>query len=463
MASVLPSARLKAALQPQAVLSCFLGLWQRFPRRWRLRSNTIKLVGYRLAEQIYRQILQVDPDHAEALHLLGVINAQTGNHQLAAEYMHRVLMLKPDYAAAHYNLGDALMAQGKPAEAAACYRRALELKPDFADAQANLGAAFMGQGKPAEAIACYRRALDLKPDFAAAHNNLGDALLGQGKPEEAAACHRRALDLKPDFAEAYAYLGTVVQIGDLQGAEDRSAPRSGTIPGSPSRTTDWRKSSAANFREQDLAAQRRLLEDTELTDPQRVLLQFAVAQVLDARGEYAAAAGASLGPTRCRLSEWRRLGQEYDPQEYAVLITRMIEVCTSDFFGGSRGFGLESEVPVFVVGLPRSGTTLIEQILASHSQVFGAGEIKLAHDTMAALGGPGGDPVEGLRRLDRQTAGRLAARHLEDFTHSTARPFASWTRCRRTTCIWACWRACFRGRSSFIAAAICATWPFPAG
>ena len=83
--------------------------------------------------------------------------------------------------------------------------------------------------------------------------------------------------------------------------------------------------------------------------------------------------------------------------------------CTPAFFERVRGFGLESELPVFVVGLPRSGTTLIEQILASHPQVFGAGEIKLASDTMAALGGQAGDSIEGLRQLNRQTARRLAA------------------------------------------------------
>ncbi|MGO8752473.1 MAG: sulfotransferase family protein, partial [Thermoguttaceae bacterium] len=114
-----------------------------------------------------------------------------------------------------------------------------------------------------------------------------------------------------------------------------------------------------------------------------------------------------------QLSEWRKCGSEYDPRAYEFLITQMIAVCTQDFFERARGFGLESELPVFVVGLPRSGTTLIEQILASHSQVFGAGEIKLVPDTMAEIGGQGADFIEGLRQLNRPTVERLASRHLE--------------------------------------------------
>ncbi len=100
-------------------------------------------------------------------------------------------------------------------------------------------------------------------------------------------------------------------------------------------------------------------------------------------------------------------------KRHEFLVTRTIAVCTPDFFERLGGCGSESELPVFIVGLPRSGTTLIEQILDSHSRIFGAGEITLTRDTMAALGGQGVNCIEGLRQLSRETARRLAARHLE--------------------------------------------------
>ena len=363
------------------------------------------------AEQIYRQILAVEPNHADAIHLLGVIAHQAGKHEVAVEYidagdrlerqcgslpqqlgeayraLHRIseavacyrraLELNPDYAEAHNNLGIALKDQGQLDEAVACCRRALELKPDYAEAHNNLGLALKEQGKLDEAVACYRRALELKPDYAEAHNNLGTAFKDQGKLDEAVACYRRALELKPDYAEAHNNLGSALEeMGDLQARKTPSAPRCGTIPASPPRITNWRYSWAANFRSRTwLRSVDCWQASAAATDAQRLLLHFGLAQVLDARGEYAEAAEHLDRGNALQLAEWRKRGQEYDPQEYESLVTRMIAVCTPDFFERVRGFGLESELPVFVVGLPRSGTTLIEQILASHSQVFGAGEI----------------------------------------------------------------------------------------
>jgi Flp pilus assembly protein TadD len=154
------------------------------------------------AEQIYRQILAVEPNHADAWHLLGVIAHQAGKHEVAVEYIGRAIGLNRTDAAFHNNLGGAYHALRRIPEAIVCYRRALELKPDYAEAHNNLGIVLKDQGRLDEAVACYRRALELKPDYAEAHNNLGALLNDKGKLDEAVACFRRALELKPDFAEA---------------------------------------------------------------------------------------------------------------------------------------------------------------------------------------------------------------------------------------------------------------------
>ena len=172
-----------------------------------------------LAEQIYRQILQVDPNHVDALHLLGLIAHHTGRHALAVEYIGRAIELNGTMAAFHNNLAEAYRALRKTPEAAACYRRALELNPEFAEAHNNLGVVYAEQGKAEEAIASYRRALQLKPDFAEACSNLGNALRDQGKLDEAVAFYRRALQLRPDFAEAYSNLGNALKgLGELDEA-----------------------------------------------------------------------------------------------------------------------------------------------------------------------------------------------------------------------------------------------------
>jgi predicted O-linked N-acetylglucosamine transferase (SPINDLY family) len=162
------------------------------------------------AEQIYREILAVEPNHADAWHLLGVVACQVGKHEAGIQHMRRAIELVENAAPFHSNLGTALKDQGKLAEAIACYRRALELNPDSAEVHNDLGTALKGQGRLDEAVACYRRALELKPDFASVHNRLGNALKDQGRWDEAVACYRRALELKPDFPEACNNLGTAL-------------------------------------------------------------------------------------------------------------------------------------------------------------------------------------------------------------------------------------------------------------
>lgn len=198
----------------------------------------------------YLDILAVDPDNIDALHFLGVISHQRGEHGRAAELISRALSRNASNAPAHSNLGNTLAAQGKLNEAVVCYLNALALDPDYVDALVNLGATLRAQGKPDRAVACYKRALALAPNAPAAraglqeilknqssvdktpdktptlhdkastvetetcawHLNQGNSHKDQARWDEAVASYEKALSLAPDFSPAYVNLGNVLNV-----------------------------------------------------------------------------------------------------------------------------------------------------------------------------------------------------------------------------------------------------------
>lgn len=161
----------------------------------------------REAEQIYRQILSHEPNHADAIHLLGLLAHQAGHHEMAVDYIRRAIGIRGNESVFHDNLGVVLMAIHRIVEAEACFRRALELNPEWASAHTHLGNALNDQGKHDEAINCYRRALALQPNDAGAYNNLGLVLKDRGELDEAVACYQRALELNPNLVPAQSNLG----------------------------------------------------------------------------------------------------------------------------------------------------------------------------------------------------------------------------------------------------------------
>jgi protein O-GlcNAc transferase len=160
-----------------------------------------------LAEQIYRQILEVVPHHPDALHLMGVLASQRGRHEAAVDSIRRAIRVNPHQAVFYSNLGLAYRALGRLDEAVASYRQAARIAPDSPDAHYDLGLALKDQGKLDEAIARYRQALAIRPDHVRAHNSLGNVLNEQGKLDEALGCYQTALQLQPDYTEAHVNLG----------------------------------------------------------------------------------------------------------------------------------------------------------------------------------------------------------------------------------------------------------------
>src|SRR5262245_45065940 len=172
------------------------------------------------AEAGCRQVLEQDPGHADALHLLGVLAHRSGRNDVAAELIARAVVLNPDNPEFHYNLGVAQQVAGRFDQAAASYRLALRLQPDRAEAHNNLGYALLPLGRLDDAVACFEQALSLRPDFPEALGNRGEALLRLGQLPGAADSLRLALRLRPDFPEAHNHLGVVLrEQGQLDEAE----------------------------------------------------------------------------------------------------------------------------------------------------------------------------------------------------------------------------------------------------
>lgn len=167
--------------------------------------------------------------------------------------------------------------------------------------------------------------------------------------------------------------------------------------------------------EEDLAVMRRLLADPNLNEVRRALLHFGLAQVLDARNECDEAARHATQANSLTLACQRKRGRAYDPTPHSEFVDRLLATFTPDYFEHVRGFGVDSDRPVFIVGLPGSGTTLIEQVLASHSQVFGTGKQHLARADFGMLAEESDESraFDNLACLDVATVRCLASRHLE--------------------------------------------------
>jgi tetratricopeptide (TPR) repeat protein len=385
------------------------------------RSNLGQLLleHKQLAEALVhcQAAVRLCPTFAEAQGNLGNVLRELGRLAEAKDAYAEALRLNPSLAMLHNNMGQALQEEGRLDDALAWYQRGLQIEPNLARLHCNLASALEELEQHDEAIARYELALRLDPKYAEAQNGLGWVWHEQGRYEDAQERYRAALQLKPDLAAAHCNLGTVrEELNDFADAERcfRAALRH-----DPRHAGAWSQLATllrGKLPDADLQAMRQLLADPYLTDSKRAVLHYGLAQVLDAGKSYDQAGEHLRQANAFALTEWRKRGQVYEPAVHTWFVDQLLSVCTPAFFERVRGFGVASERPIFIVGLPRSGTTLTEQVLASHSQVFGAGELRLARedfDVLADGTGQESRAFENLARLDAAVAEHLANKHLE--------------------------------------------------
>src|SRR5262245_15008965 len=320
----------------------------------------------------YTRTITLEPRHALSYNNLGNALTALGRLQDAEARLRRAIELKPDYAEAHYNLGNALAEQGKLDEAVTLYRRSLALAPNVANGHNNLGTALERQGKLDEATAQFRRTLELEPGHASALYNLGNILKTKADYEGAIALYRKSLASRPGFADAWNNMGAALaEQGDLDAARDAYQK---AVEVDPTRAAYHRNlANSKRFKPDDprLAPMEGLVRNlASVPERERIDLQFALGKAYADLKQHDRSFRHLLAGNALKRSQIA-----YNEAEALGYMQRIHTVFDPELLRAKSGGGDSARAPVFIVGMPRSGTTLIEQIIASHPQAVGAGEL----------------------------------------------------------------------------------------
>ena len=448
-------ARYRAALESRPL---YAGTWNNL-------GTSLRELGQREeAREAFERAVALEPGLAMAYSNLGQLLIEQGRFEEGLSHCQTALQIQPDSLAALNNLGNAYRAlerwreahdtydrgislaisfpegssreelarllenrglafslEGKTVDALECFRRAVDLEPENPEIWRSLAEAHAAEDDTASALACRRRVVELKPESAQARNELGSALQDEGRLDEAEACFQRALELSPGSPSPLLNLGGLVEeLGDLGEAEAHYRKVRADHPSAPAPLSRLALLLRGKLPDVDLEAIRNLLGNPLLAEPNRGLLLFGLAHVLDGRGQYADAAMALVEANRLVHQHQRKLGKHYDPDRHSRHVDDLIANFTPELFQRLGNTGNPTRQPVFVFGLPRSGTTLVEQILSSHSFVHGGGELRLAKqvsESIPALVGKEDRIKVCIEALDGEGVQHLAAQYLEGLQH----------------------------------------------
>lgn len=290
------------------------------------------------AEQLYRQVLNNNPRNVDALRMLAMVAATAKRYDDAERLLRKAVGIAPDFLTAVVDLGRVLKEQDRFEEAIDCFKNAIAINPNNPHTHFLLAGAYSPAALNHEAAREYRRALDLAPEHPGALLGLGNALKTIGKQDEAIKAYRDCIRVRPDNGEIYWSLANL---------------------------------KTYRFSDEQIAEMAARVDNPEgLTEQSEVNFLFALGKAHDDRQDYDKA--------------WRyyergngkqRMLAQYDPVQTETINDAIVEVFDKALLEEKAGKGCPDRAPIFVLGLPRSGSTLVEQILASHSQVEGTSEL----------------------------------------------------------------------------------------
>jgi tetratricopeptide (TPR) repeat protein len=329
-----------------------------------------------------KKAIDIEPRSAGAHNDLGLIYLAEGDVAKAVDCYDRAIAIDPNLAIAHFNRGIALEQQGNYAEAIKSFRRVVGIDPDFIEAHAKLGNLLLFEHDRAGALECLRRAAALRPDSVLGLTSQAKILMEE---EEAAAAEelvRRAIDLQPRNSLAHCLLGTtLMELGrfhDAAASFDIALALNRQQIAAYYNLVNVKKLTEAD---RPLLAQMEwMLKQYKLAEDDQASLHFSLGKAYDDLGEYEKAI-----EHFDRGNRVRHRGTSFNPSRRDHVADRTIARFTPEFFSRNAALGSDCEVPVLVLGMPRSGTTLVEQILSSHPEVAAGGELSLWAESVTSF------------------------------------------------------------------------------
>ena len=345
-------------------------------------GNFLQSLGrWKEASEAYAKAIKLKPDFAAAYYNQANSLTKIGRDEDALPRYQKAIEIQPDFADAHTNLAGALRRMNRKREALAHYERSLELQPNSLGALNNLGDMLVDLGRNEDAIEILERALKKDQEFSATHNNLGNALKQLGHYEEAIVHYEKAVELDPACAQAYNNMGAIyVDLGRKRESKTYFEKAISIAPAYASAHRNLSASKRYEAGDPQVEEMATLLRGV-LSGDDRAQLHYALGKAYEDLSAHGDAFTHYLEGNRLRKAA---LG--YDIAQDRALFAEITSVfAEADEVVGAVGD--DTPVPIFIVGLPRSGTSLTEQILASHSRAHGGGELSLLDTAVRNAGG----------------------------------------------------------------------------